>query len=271
MNRLVTLRPEAPARQTVDTPVVELNGITVGYGDRIIQEEMSFAVDQGEFIAVLGPNGAGKSTLFKLILGLLRPTVGTLRVLGEPPRKGNPRIGYAPQFRRLENDYAIRARDLVRFGIDGHLWGTGWPSRKRNKVVDAALSEVNATGYADSPVAELSGGERQRLWIAQALLSKPRLLLLDEPLASLDLARASEIVALIDRVRQAHRVAVLLVTHDVNPLLSHIDRVLYMANRRSAVGTRDEVITSTTLTRLYGRRVDVVEAGGKLFVVGVDL
>ena len=227
-------------------------------------------VNQGEFIVVLGPNGAGKSTLLKLLLGLLKPGAGVVRVLGNSPRRGNQAIGYAPQHRVLEADLALRARDVVGFGLDGHRWGTGLPSSKRRAIIDKALQEVDASAFADAPVGQLSGGEQQRLLLAQALLTNPRLLLLDEPLANLDLAHQQEMVALIAQVCRARNVTVMLVAHDINPLLPVVDRVIYMANGHSAIGTPDEVITSSTLTQLYGSPVEVVQALDRVFVVGAE-
>ncbi len=227
-------------------------------------------VNQGEFIVVLGPNGAGKSTLLKLLLGLLKPGAGVVHVLGNSPRRGNQAIGYAPQHRVLEADLALRARDVVGFGLDGHRWGTGLPGSKRRAMIDKALQEVDASAFADAPVGQLSGGEQQRLLLAQALLTNPRLLLLDEPLANLDLAHQQEMVALIAQVCRARNVTVMLVAHDINPLLPVVDRVIYMANGHSAIGTPDEVITSSTLTQLYGSPVEVVQALDRVFVVGAE-
>ncbi len=252
-------------------PVVALEHVSIRLGGRIIQEDVSFSVHEGEFITVLGPNGAGKTTLLKLLLGLIRPHMGTVKILGRPPRRGNEAIGYAPQHRVLEADLALRARDVVGFGLDGHRWGPGWPSRKRDALIEQSLQEVHALHYANVPVGQLSGGEQQRLLIAQALLSNPRILLLDEPLASLDISSEQEIISVIAQVSRAHNVAVFLVTHDVNPLLSVTDRVLYMANGHSAIGTPEEVITSQVLSALYSSPVEVVEAAGRLFVVGAEV
>jgi len=251
-------------------PVIELDHVRIQYGKRVILEDMSMRMNEGEFIVLLGPNGAGKSTLLKMLLGLLKPSKGGVRVLGRPPRRGNNAIGYAPQHRVLEADLALRARDVVGFGLDGNRWGPGFPSRKRNAIIDEALSEVDASAFADVPVGQLSGGEQQRLLIAQALLTNPRLLLLDEPLANLDISHEQEIVAVISRICRGRKVAVMLVSHDINPLLPIVDRVLYIANGQSTLGTPDEVITSATLTRLYGSPVEVVQALGRVFVVGVE-
>ncbi len=259
--------------QSINNQIVQLEHVRIQYGKQIILQDLSMTVNEGEFIVILGPNGAGKSTLLRVLLGLLRPSAGLVRVFDRPPSRGNKEIGYAgyaPQHRVLEADLALRARDLVGFGLDGHRWGPGWPSRKRTALIDQALEEVDATRFADAPIGQLSGGEQQRLLIAQALLTNPRLLLLDEPLASLDISHEQEIVSLVTRICRTRHVAVLLVTHDINPLLPAVDRVLYMANSQSAIGVPDEVITSTTLSQLYGSSVEVVHALNRLFVVGAE-
>ena len=250
--------------------VVELEHVRIQFGKRAILDDVNMTVNEGEFIAILGPNGAGKSTLLKLLLGLIKPSAGSVRVLGRPSRRGNSDIGYAPQHRVLEADLALRARDVVGFGLDGHRWGTGLPNHKRRAIIDTILQEVDASAFAEAPVGQLSGGEQQRLLIAQALLSNPRLLLLDEPLANLDIIHEQEIVALVQNICRARNVAVMLVSHDINPLLPVVDRVLYMAHGQSTIGTTDEVITSAALSKLYGSSVEVVQALGRLFVVGAE-
>jgi zinc/manganese transport system ATP-binding protein len=252
-------------------PIISLENVQIRLGGRTIQANINLDIKEGEFIAILGPNGAGKSTLLKLLLGLIKPTIGTVRVLGKQPRRGNPDIGYAPQHRVLEADLALRARDVVGFGLDGHRWGPGWPSRKRDALIDQALQEVDALHFANAPVGQLSGGEQQRLLIAQALLTNPRLLLLDEPLSNLDITRGQEIVSLVNRVCRTRNVAVLLVAHDINPLLNVVDRVIYVANQQCTIGKPEEVITTETLSKLYGSPVEVVQALGRMFVVGAEI
>ncbi len=252
-------------------PVVSTESVRVDLGGRVILSAVSFSIDEGELVAILGPNGAGKSTLLKVVLGLMKPISGSVSVLGQPAGRANARIGYVPQFRAIEAETTLRARDVVRFGLDGNRWGPGWPSRSREKRIDAVLDEVDGRELARAAMGELSGGERQRLLIAQALLSDPLLLLLDEPLASLDLGREQEIIALIRRICRSRGVAVLFVTHDVNPLMPDLDRVLYLANGRSAIGRPDQVITRETLSDLYGTPVDVVKTGGRVFVVGARI
>jgi len=250
--------------------IVEFEQVRVQFGRRVLLDQMSLTCEQGEFITILGPNGAGKSTFLKLLLGLLRPAAGSIRVLGRAPRRGNREIGYAPQHRTQETDLALRARDVVGFGLDGDRWGVALPTRQRRASIEQALAEVDALAFADAPLALLSGGEQQRLLIAQALLTNPRLLLLDEPLANLDIPHSQEIVALISRVSRARGVTVLLVSHDINPLLPVTDRVLYIARGHSAIGHPSEVITSATLSELYHSPVEVVQALGRLFVVGAE-
>ena len=251
--------------------VLALDHVSVQLSGTPILNDISLTIGSGEFIVVMGPNGAGKTTLLKLALGLVRKVSGSIQVLGSTPRRGNPAIGYAPQRRTIEADFPLRARDLVGFGLDGNIWGMGWPNLARRQRIDQALTEVDALYLADAPVGQLSGGEQQRLLIAQALLTNPKLLLLDEPLANLDLAHQKEAVALVARICHARGMTVLLVAHDINPLLPVTDRVLFLAGGNAAIGPVEEVINSQTLTRLYGSPVEVVQALGRFFVVGAEL
>ena len=247
--------------------------LAAGYPGVRTWDDATFRVEAGEFIAVLGPNGAGKSTLFRLLLGLLDPISGQLEVLGETPHRGNPRIGYLPQRRALDPDLPIRGRDLVRLGLDGHRWGfpLPWRSEPPTRKVNAAIEATEATRYADRPVGRLSGGEQQRLELAEALVGDPELLLLDEPLASLDLRNQVAMAALVRNLVRQRALTVLLIAHDVNPLLGLIDRVLYVARGRIAIGKPDAVITTETLSRLYGTSVEVLrDSRGRVFVAGVE-
>ena len=245
--------------------VVSVEGLTLRYGTRTLWEGLSFELEEGAFLAVLGPNGAGKTSLVRVLLGLERPTAGRVAVAGADPASSRSRIGYVPQQRAFERDLALRGRDLVRLGLDGHRWGFG---RAVWAPVDDALAAVGATPYADAPVGRLSGGEQQRLRIAQALVCNPRLLLVDEPLLSLDLAYQRVVVDLIDEHRRRAGTPVVFITHDVNPVLPSVDRVLYLAGGSWAIGTVDEVMTSETLSALYGTDVDVLRVRGRVVVVG---
>ncbi|MFD4790265.1 metal ABC transporter ATP-binding protein [Streptomyces sp. NPDC058459] len=249
-------------------PVISVDAAAVSYGARTVWRDLDLEVQPGEFLAVLGPNGSGKTSLMKALLGRQPLSAGTLDVLGRPPREARRHIGYIPQQASLSAQTLLRSRDLVRFGIDGHRFGL-WPRtggvRRR---VDEILEQVGASAYADVPVNLLSGGERQRVRVAQALATDPRILLCDEPLLSLDLNHQRAVTGLIDARRRSHRTAVVFVTHEINPVLDLVDRVLYLAPGGHRVGTPEEVLTSESLSALYGTRVDVVRVRGRVVVVG---
>lgn len=253
-----------------DKPVITLENVSLTLGKRKILDHINLTIDEGEFVAILGPNGAGKSTLLKLLLGLYKPTSGKITVLGKTPRMGNNEIGYAPQHRTLEADLALRARDVVGFGLDGNKWGIALPDKSRDTHILQALDEVDMKHLADSAVGNLSGGEQQRLLIAQALLTHPKILLLDEPLSNLDITNAQSVVSLIAKIARNRKMTVLLVTHDVNLLLPVIDQVLYVANGNTAIGKPEEVITTDVLTKLYKSPIEVIKTKGRLFVIGEE-
>jgi zinc/manganese transport system ATP-binding protein len=246
---------------------VKFDQATLDYNDRRVWADLSLEFREPSFVAILGPNGSGKTSLLRAILGLTPLSAGTLQVLGEAPRRGNPGIGYVPQHQSFDQDLPLRGRDLVQLGIDGHRWGLGRPSAADRRQVSAVIEAVEATPYADAPIGRLSGGEQQRLRIAQAIVGDPRLLLCDEPLASLDLHHQQEITNLIGGWQKRTGRTVLFVTHDVNPILNLVDRVLFVVNGRWAMGTPDEVLTSERMTELYGSHVDVMRVHGRILVV----
>ena len=248
--------------------VVEVRELRLQFGSRLLWDDLGFDLNEGEFLAVLGPNGTGKTSLVRILLGLLAPTAGSVRVAGRAPELARALVGYVPQQRAFDPDAPLRGCDLVRLGFDGHRWGLGLRSRDADERVRQALADVGATGYCDLPIGRLSGGEQQRLRIAQALVSDPALLLTDEPLLSLDLASQRIVVDLLDRRRRDAGTPVVFVTHDVNPILGVTDRVLYLAPGRWAIGTPAEVLTTETLSRLYDTRVDVLQVRGRIVVVG---
>ncbi|MEU6663992.1 metal ABC transporter ATP-binding protein [Streptomyces sp. NPDC046821] len=250
-------------------PVIGLHGAALSYGARTVWRDLQLDVRAGEFIAVLGPNGSGKSSLVRALLGRQSLSAGTLSVLGRAPREAARHIGYVPQQAEVSAQALLRARDLVRFGIDGHCFGPRLRTGAVRRRVDEILEAVGASAYADVPLGMLSGGERQRVRIGQALATDPRILLCDEPLISLDLHHQRAVTELIDARRRSHDTAVVFVTHEINPVLDLVDRVLYLAPGGHCVGTPDEVLTSESLSRLYGTQVDVVRVHGRIVVVGV--
>jgi len=254
-------------------PTLELHNAGIRLGGRWIWRGVDLDVAGGEFLAVLGPNGAGKSTLIKAILGLLPLSEGSISVLGRGVSRGSSAIGYLPQRRSFDTDLRIRGRDLVRLGLDGARWGVPLPftpgAGEARRRVEELADMVGASAYLDRPVGEISGGEQQRLLIAQALISGPSLLLLDEPLDGLDISNQQSISALVQTVCRAQGVTVLLVAHDVNPILTYLDRVVYVAAGRVVAGTPHDVINTRTLSALYGARVEVLTTtDGRLVVVG---
>jgi zinc/manganese transport system ATP-binding protein len=254
----------------VDDVVAELTGARLAFGDRVLWDHLDLTVRAGEFVAVLGPNGTGKTSLLKVLLGQLPLSAGTATVAGSRIEAGSERIGYVPQHRSVERGLSIRGQDLVGLGYDGHRWGvTSLRDRSaKRSAVQRALHQVNGEHLAGVPVGVMSGGEMQRIRIAQALASDPVLLLCDEPLLNLDPANARLVSALIDQRRREAGTAVLFVTHEVNPVLPYVDRVLYLVDGRFRVGTVDEVMTSATLSELYRADIQVVKVGGRYVVVG---
>jgi zinc/manganese transport system ATP-binding protein len=253
---------------TIAEPVLSLRSATLAFGDRQLWSNLNLDVRPREFLAVLGPNGTGKTSLLKTILGQQQLTSGSISLLGKPVGLGTRDIGYIPQQKLLEQGTPLRARDLVAFGANGHRWGLPISSKAVRRKVDEVLEAVGATAYADVPVATLSGGEQQRIRVAQSIAGDPRLLLCDEPLLSLDLNHQRGVSELINEQRKVLDTAVVFVTHDVNPILGMVDRVLYLAGGRFRIGTPDEVLRSEVLSYMYDTPVEVIRSRGRIVVLG---
>jgi zinc/manganese transport system ATP-binding protein len=264
----------------VPDAIAYARGLEVNYGSHRVWADAEFTIERGEFVAVIGPNGAGKTTLFRLLLGLVRPARGELRLFGDAPRRGNPRVGYVPQRHEVDRDTNVEAAQLVRLGYATSPpgispWFRWFPPlsprrfRQEREATEEALESVGATELGRRSLGELSGGELQRIFLAEALAPRPEVLLLDEPLANLDLRRARELVELVHGLVQTRGVTTLLVAHDINPLIRCLDKVIYIANGRVATGPPSEVLTTERLTRLYGVPVEVLrDSRGNLVIVG---
>jgi zinc/manganese transport system ATP-binding protein len=264
--------PPLPATAPVGEAVLSVRDLDVELGGRRVLTDVSFEIGAGQFAGLIGSNGAGKTTLMRVILGLQAPARGSANLPGtaRADRHGSRPVGYVPQKFLLDPDIPLRARDLVALGLDGHRLGLPLPSRAKRERLEEMLAAVGAETFADKRVGRLSGGEQQRVLIAHAVVSRPRLLLLDEPLANLDIRSVREIVALVSRLAREQQVAVLISAHEVNPLLHVMDRVVYVASGRVASGPTQEVIRSEVLSRLYGQHVDVLHVHGRVLVVAGD-
>jgi zinc/manganese transport system ATP-binding protein len=270
----MTRQPATPSQDSAvaQDDALTVDGVSVRLGGREVLHDVRFSIKPGEFVGLIGSNGAGKTTLLRVILGLLPATAGNITVGGRQrgergAGKGGAGVGYVPQKIQLDPDMPLRARDLVGLGLDGQRLGIPFPSRARRKLVDEMLRAVDAEHIGNARVGNLSGGEQQRILIAHALISRPGLLLLDEPLANLDIASEQEVVALLGRIAKEQGIAVLISAHEMNPLLPVMDRIVYMAHGRAASGPTDEVVTGERLSQLYGHHVDVIHVHGRVLVV----
>ena len=250
--------------------VLTVDHVSVSLSGRTILWEVTFGLRVGEFCGLIGANGSGKTTLLRTILHFLKPDAGRVQFGRKNGPNGLPSIGYVPQKIAFDSTMPLRARDVVALGLDGRRFGLPLPSRERHRLVSEMLAAVDAEGFADQRVGTLSSGQQQRVLIAHALVRQPRLLLLDEPLASLDMRSAAEIVAVLRRLSAENQITVLMSAHDMNPLLPVMDRVVYLANGRAASGTTDDVIRTDVLSRLYGYHIDVVRVHGRVLVVAAD-
>ncbi|MGP8159107.1 MAG: metal ABC transporter ATP-binding protein [Thermoplasmata archaeon] len=253
-----------------DNPIaIRAEHLKVGFRDKVVWHDASFEVRRGEFTAVIGPNGAGKTTLFRLLLGLQRPSFGSLEVFGTTPRRGNRRIGYVPQRHTIDNETHVAADALVRLGATGSQWGPGFSFRAQREAAAEALDAVGASELGSKSLGSLSGGELQRVFLAEAIVGNPEMLLLDEPLSNLDIRRSRELVEVVHHLVQSRHVTTLLVAHDINPLIECLDKVIYIANGHVATGPPERVLTSSSLSELYGVPVEVLhDSRGNIVIVG---
>jgi zinc/manganese transport system ATP-binding protein len=246
---------------------LDVEQLSVAFPGRPVLQEVTFSVCPGEFCGLIGSNGSGKTTLLRTILGLQAPSAGTVRIAGHSGAGTRGLMGYVPQKIGFETEMPLRARDVVSLGLDGARLGLSFPSRARTRKVEEMLEAVDARAFADQRISDLSGGQQQRILIAHAMIRRPKLLLLDEPLANLDVAAVADVVRLLHRFAAEEGIAVLVSAHDMNPLLGVMDRIVYLAQGRAATGATDEVVRTEVLSRLYGHHIDVIRVHGRVLVV----
>ncbi|TMI47492.1 metal ABC transporter ATP-binding protein [Candidatus Bathyarchaeota archaeon] len=255
---------------TIASEIVAARNLTAGYLDNTVWREASFNINRGEFVAIIGPNGAGKTTLFRLILGLQKPLDGNIEIFNTEPKRGNPLIGYVPQRHGIDSETNLESLELVRLAFSGKNWGVSLSGRDREAAL-GAMKDVGAQDLAHRSLSVLSGGELQRIFLAEALVSRPELLLLDEPLSNLDLKREKDLVQLVNSVVRSRNVTALLIAHNINPLLPFLDKVIFIANGKVATGKPEEVLTSESLSALYGVPVEVLhDSRGNVAIVGIE-
>ncbi len=251
--------------------LIVAENVAAGYRDKVVWKGANFTIGPGEFVAVIGPNGAGKTTLFRMLLGLQPTLNGSLKILGAEPKRGNTRIGYVPQRHTFDSDTNIESRELVRLGLTGGRWGVNPFSHRDRDAANKALEAVGGMDIAHRPLGVLSGGELQRIFLAEALVGNPDVLLLDEPLSNLDIRRETELLHLVNDVVRTRGVTALLIAHNINPLLPHLDKVMYIANGKVATGTPGQVLTSESLSDLYGIQVEVLrDPHGNVAIIGIE-
>jgi zinc/manganese transport system ATP-binding protein len=252
----------------VAKPVLSVKGASLSFGEKRLWQNLNLDIAPGEFVAVLGTNGSGKTTLLKAILGQEKLDEGSIEIAGKPIKHGSRNIGYIPQHRSVDASTPLLAKDLLALGLNGHRYGFSLNPRRDRARVEHILGCINGHDLARKPIGELSGGELQRFRVGQAVIDEPDLILADEPLSALDPAQQKIIADLLDQERKDHSAAVMFVTHDVNPILSMVDRVLYLANGQYRIGTPDEVMRSEVLSELYNTDIDVVRNQGRIVVIG---
>jgi zinc/manganese transport system ATP-binding protein len=256
---------------TTSTEVIVAENLGAGYDGSPVWKGANLTIGRGEFVAIIGPNGAGKTTLFRLLLGLQQPTGGTVKVFGSTPQRGSPRIGYVPQKHVIDDESHLESLELVRLGLSGKKWGFSLFSHDDREAAIKALESVGALELAHRPLAELSGGELQRIFLAEALVSGPEMLLLDEPLSNLDMRREKDLLRLVNEVVRSRQVTALLIAHNINPLLPYLDKVVYVANGKVASGRAEEVLTSERLSSMYETQVEVLrDSKGRIAIIGID-
>lgn len=247
--------------------VISMKNLTLGFKKKQIFNNFNAEINSGDFVGIFGPNGAGKSTLLRAILGLIKPIQGQINIFNQPAQRGNPNIGYVCQFRQFARANQLSARSYLQAVHHGFHWGLPHQSSLQTTQIEEVIHLTNLQDFIDQPYLQLSGGERQRVALAEALLNKPQILLLDEPLSGLDPGQQEKMVKLILTIQQQLNITVLFTAHDINPLLGVMNRVLYLAHGRAAIGSVEDIVNSEKLSWLYDSPIEIIRHQQHLFVI----
>jgi zinc transport system ATP-binding protein len=229
---------------------VQLDGVTV-------LEGVTLSIRQSDFLGIIGPNGGGKTTLLKVILGLLKPSRGRVRVFGDTPERGREYVGYVPQYSLFDRYFPVNVWDVVLMGRVGHVKRFKGYSTEDKELAHEALETVEMLDFQNAQIGKLSGGQQQRVFIARALITKPKLLLLDEPMASVDSPMQTELYELFEKLRQ--QMAIVLVSHDISAVSIYVDKIACL-NRRLYYHDSKE-LTAEDLEAAYQCPVDIIAHG----------
>jgi len=254
-------------------PLMRFENVEVRYGNTVALEDISFTVEKPSFTAIVGPNGAGKTTLLKTALGLIKPSRGSVIVLGidvlKDPWRVRRLVGYVPQRERIDHAMPALVRDIVLMGRALRLKVGASLSEKDHEIARSALSKVGLLDMWDEPFSHLSGGQQQRVMIARALAAEPKLLLLDEPLSGVD-AESQVIIVRLLREMADNGIGVFVVVHDLNPFIRHLDYILLLNKRVIGFGKPVEVTKPEILSLTFNREVKVLETADTYFILGTD-
>jgi len=253
---------------------IEVENLTVKYGDEVALEDINFKLEHPSFLTIIGPNGSGKTTLLRTILGLIKPEKGYVKVLNidvlRNPTKARHMIGYVPQRERISVNIPIRVADIVLMGRLARFGPLTTPSKYDMEKVKEALELVGMVDFWDKRFSSLSGGQQQRVLIARALAVEPKMLILDEPFSAVDIPTQREILNLLYNLRIRKGITVVMVTHDVNPVIECSDKIMILNKKLIAYGTPDEVIKDENLLKAYGVAIKIIPHEGICYVLSGD-
>lgn len=238
--------------------IVEVNQVSVYFGENKVLDQVDFHLEKGDFLGIIGPNGGGKTTLLKVILGLLKPQEGDVRLFGRPPVKARKFMGYVPQHTAFDPKFPISVWDVVLMGRLGKLGVRPFYSSSDKDKAKNALKMVEMHDFRDQHISRLSGGQQQRVLIARALATEPKILLLDEPTASVDQKVKKSLYSLLNKLN-SNGITIILVSHDIGVISSYVEKVACLNKRFIYHGTGE--LTTEMLEETYECPIDLITHG----------